>query len=72
MGTRIVLDLDPAGEPVAGTIAIDDGPARPFSGWLALGHAVDQALDAARAGPQTHHATTTTDLLPRSRATDPS
>lgn len=48
MRTRIVLDLDPAADPFAGTVAIDDDPARPLAGWLALGQAINQALDAAR------------------------
>jgi hypothetical protein len=51
--TRIVLDLDPAADPVAGTVAIDGGPAHPLTGWVALGQAIDQALDAARTQSQT-------------------
>lgn len=51
MGTRILLDLDPVADQLAGTIAVDDGPAEPFSGWLALGHAVHQALGAAGVQP---------------------
>jgi hypothetical protein len=48
---RIVLYLDPAADPIGGSLGGDGSPARPFSGWLALGRALEQELALARQAP---------------------
>jgi hypothetical protein len=45
---RVVLELDVSLEPIGGVLSVEGGPARPFSGWLALGRELDAALAAAR------------------------
>ena len=45
---RVLLELDPALEPIGGTLSVNGGRAQPFSGWLALGRELDAALAAAR------------------------
>jgi hypothetical protein len=45
---RVLLKLDPALDSIGGTLSVDGGRARPFSGWLALGRELDAALAAAR------------------------
>jgi hypothetical protein len=41
---EVHIELNAAGDPVAGTIGTGDGPSRPFLGWVEL----IAALDAAR------------------------
>jgi hypothetical protein len=72
MSTRIVLDLDSGSDPVAGTVAVDGGPARPLAGWVALGHAIDQALHAARAQSPTRTPDATADATPHGLSAHPS
>jgi hypothetical protein len=45
---RILLDIDPAAEPIGGSLTPDGAAARPFSGWLALGRALEEELVLAR------------------------
>jgi hypothetical protein len=45
---RILLELDPSVEPIGGALSVDGGPARPFSGWMALARELDAALAPAR------------------------
>jgi hypothetical protein len=45
---RVLLELDPSVEPIGGVLSVDGGPARPFSGWMALGRELDAALASAR------------------------
>jgi hypothetical protein len=45
---RIVLDLDPTADPVGGWIVGARGDVAPFSGWLALGRAIELKLAVAR------------------------
>jgi hypothetical protein len=45
---RVVLDLDRDAEPIAGSMTGDRTPARAFSGWLALGRALEQEIAHAR------------------------
>jgi hypothetical protein len=49
---RIVLHLDPSADPIGGSLGGDDAPARPFSGWLALGRALEHELALARREPR--------------------
>jgi hypothetical protein len=69
--TRIVLDLDPAADPVAGTVAIDGGPAHPLAGWVALGQAIDQALNAARTQSRTRTPDGAADPTPQAPSAHP-
>jgi hypothetical protein len=46
---RIVLELDPAADPIGGRLSAGGAPAQAFSGWLALGRALEQELAHARA-----------------------
>jgi hypothetical protein len=48
---RIILDLDPAADPIGGRLRSERAPATAFSGWLALGRAIDQELAWARQTP---------------------
>jgi hypothetical protein len=48
MWVRVLLELDPAVEPIGGMLSVNGGRAVPFSGWLALGRELDAALAAAR------------------------
>jgi hypothetical protein len=51
---RILLELDLSLEPIGGTLSVDGGPQRRFSGWLALARELDAALEDARpASPPT-------------------
>lgn len=43
---QIVIELDPASEPIAGRLSRPDGLTRPFRGWLEL----TSLIEAARAG----------------------
>jgi hypothetical protein len=45
---RIVLELDVAEGPIAGSLTGEQTPARPFSGWIALGRALEQEVARAR------------------------
>jgi hypothetical protein len=45
---RIVLELDPAADPIAGSLTGPRAPARSFSGWIALGRALEQEIAQAR------------------------
>jgi hypothetical protein len=45
---RIVLDLDPAADPISGSLSVGRCAVHPFSGWLALTHAIKQELALAR------------------------
>jgi hypothetical protein len=49
---RIVLDLDPAADPIAGSIAVGDRPAAPFSGWLQLAEVLTTATDSSPPQPE--------------------
>jgi hypothetical protein len=46
---RVLLELDPSAEPIGGLLSVDGGPARRFSGWLALARELETALASARA-----------------------
>jgi hypothetical protein len=48
---RVLLELDPSLESIGGVLAVDGGPQRPFSGWLALARELDAALKDARPAP---------------------
>ncbi len=37
---RLVLEIDPTADPVAGTLREDSGPVQRFTGWTQLGHAL--------------------------------
>jgi hypothetical protein len=50
---HIVLVLDPEADPIGGSVRGDRSPARQFSGWLALGRALEQELAVARRGSAT-------------------
>lgn len=43
---RIVIELDPASEPIVGRLSRPDGQLRPFRGWLEL----TSLIEAARVG----------------------
>jgi hypothetical protein len=45
---RVLLELDRDADPIAGSLTGDRTPARPFSGWLALGRAIEQEITRAR------------------------
>jgi len=51
---RVVLDLDPASEPIRGRVTPEhdgDGGAHPFSGWIELSSLIEQ-MRAQAAGPK--------------------
>jgi hypothetical protein len=55
---RVVIELDPAAEPISGMLTQDDGQTMAFHGWLAL----TEALEASR-----HAAPGLPDAAPRAR-----
>jgi hypothetical protein len=44
----LTLRIDPAADPLTGTVGEPSGPERTFTGWTELGHAIDTAIQAAR------------------------
>jgi hypothetical protein len=54
---RLILDLDVDADPIAGTVNDGCGREQPFSGWMALTHIIELALEAARlrTGSTLHH-----------------
>jgi hypothetical protein len=44
---RLVLEVERDADPIRGTVADDDGPARAYVGWLALMGALDDLRGAA-------------------------
>jgi hypothetical protein len=48
--TRVILVLDLAATPVAGTVIDSLGNEQPFAGWMALTRTIELTLDAARSG----------------------
>lgn len=42
------VDVDLAATPIEGYVEREDGVAQPFSGWMQLSQAVEEALEAAR------------------------
>jgi hypothetical protein len=48
MHTRVILELDLAATPVAGSVIDSLGHEHPFAGWMALTRTIELALVAAR------------------------
>ena len=44
---RVIIDLDLDGAAIAGELSGASGPATPFSGWLGLAEALEEALGLA-------------------------
>lgn len=47
---RLILDLDPAADPIGGVVRAGEGDAKPFAGWIALTRTIELSLDGARRG----------------------
>jgi hypothetical protein len=48
---RVLLDLDPASDPIQGRVRAESAPAadaRPFSGWLELSSLIEQLRAGVR------------------------
>lgn len=45
---KLLLEIDPMAEPVAGMVREGPGPSQMFTGWTQLGHALDVAITEAR------------------------
>jgi hypothetical protein len=45
---RLTLDLDLAGETVAGVVGDGDGAGEPFTGWVGLTRSIELAIEAHR------------------------
>jgi hypothetical protein len=41
----VVIDLDPAADPIAGRLQLGAGPCLPFAGWLDLAGAIQRAIE---------------------------
>jgi hypothetical protein len=56
---RLVLDIDPDGEPIRGQLSVLDRGCRPFFGWLELVGAVEAARHptSSTKSPGTHYGT---------------
>jgi hypothetical protein len=50
---RLVIELDPAAEPISGMLTRDDGQITAFQGWLALTEALEASRHATPVPPDT-------------------
>jgi hypothetical protein len=44
---KVSVELEAGAEPVSGTVQVEDGPARPFIGWIELARAIERARELA-------------------------